>query len=267
MTLALLVGAALLVAANPPDGRDALLRARQLYNSAQYDMAIAAAEEARGRAGSADAASLISARARLERFRRSADPSDLMTARDRLKQVRPEGLDPRDRVELIVGLGESLFLDDRFGASAEFFASALGRAESLPPQVREGVLEWWASAVDRDAQSRPSSDRAPRYHAIVERMQTELQRDPYSAPAAYWVAAGARALGDLEWAWDAAVAGWVRSAYTGGRRETLRADLDRLVQQAIIPERVRQLPAANRDADEAAAGLRREWDEIKQRWD
>lgn len=264
-----LVIVALLSAAEPRPARgdrEPLIRARQLYNSQQYDLAIAAAEEARSRSGSMDAAALVSARAHLERFRRGADPADLVAARDQLKQVRPEALDPRDRVELVVGLGEALFLDDRFGASAEIFASALGRAEALSPEARDGMLDWWASAMDRDAQTRPLADRSTLYRGLVDRMSEELQRDPYSVPAAYWVAAGARAIGDLDRAWSAAIAGWVRAAYAGTRRDSLRSDLDQLVQQAIIPERARQIATANLDAEQTAASLRAEWDQVKQHW-
>lgn len=260
---------ALMAAAEPRSARldrESLVRARQLYNSQQYDLAIAAAEEARSRSGSEDAAALVSARAHLERFRRGADPADLVAAREQLKGVRPEALDPRDRVELVLGLGESLFLDDRFGAAAEILASALGRADALPPDARAGVLDWWASAMDRDAQMRPLADRVSIYRALVDRMSDELAQDPYSAPAAYWVAAASRALGDLDRAWSAAIAGWVRAAYVGTRSDGLRTDLDRLVQQAIIPERVRQMAVVNHEAEQAAAGLRAEWDQVKQAW-
>jgi hypothetical protein len=47
--------------------KDALTRARQLYNQAQYDEAIAAATEARRVAAVADAAGVVLARAHLER--------------------------------------------------------------------------------------------------------------------------------------------------------------------------------------------------------
>ena len=45
-------------------------------------------------------------------------------------------------------------------------------------------------------------------------------------------------------AWDAAIAGWVRARLAGARSATLRADLDKLVLQGIIPDRVRPLPPA-----------------------
>jgi hypothetical protein len=72
------------------------------------------------------------------------------------------------------------------------------------------------------------------------------------------------ASGDLELAWDLALAGWVRSVLAPDKGVALRADLDRLVTQALIPERVKRL--AN-EPDAAAAGrFTAEWDEAKTRW-
>src|SRR5919107_1617843 len=65
----------------------------------------------------------------------------------------------------------------------------------------------------------------------------EARRDPSSAAAAYWVAAAARGLGQLDRAWQAAMAAWVRTGLTQDRAAALRADLDRLVVTAIIPGR------------------------------
>ena len=43
-------------------------------------------------------------------------------------------------------------------------------------------------------------------------MSAELATDGGSAPASYWLAVAARGTGDLERAWQAAIAGWVRAS-------------------------------------------------------
>ena len=65
-------------------------------------------------------------------------------------------------------------------------------------------------------------------------------------------------------AWDAAIAGWVRARLAGERSAPLRADLDKLVLDGIIPDRVRTTPLDRRA--EAEAGLRAEWSLVKERW-
>ena len=96
-------------------------------------------------------------------------------------------------------------------------------------------------------------------------MSDELARDPYSVPAAYWARGGARASAISTGPGARRSRGGSVPRYVGqAQRRRSRADLDRLVQQAIIPERVRQMAAANHDADQAAARLRAEWDQVKQ---
>lgn len=244
--------------------RDALLRARQSYNRQQYDAAIEAAIEARGAPEFADAAGLVLARAHLERFRQSADSADRTAARDALTRIDPTRLGPVDRFELIVGLAESLYLDDEVGAAVEQFDLALGHTAGHDPGVRERLLDWWASAVDRQAQPAPVPLQGPLYTRIVRKMEEELRSNPGSAAASYWLVAGARGSGDLERAWDAAIAGWVRAPMAGDRRWALRADLDRIV-QAIIPERARQTSPPGESA-QAMTAMRVEWDALKQTW-
>src|SRR5262245_56284436 len=132
------------------DAKDPLARARQLYNERLFQEAIAAAEEAGKVAERADSADLIAARAYLERFRESAAPEDLDNARGRLRRINPERLGPRERSELIIGLGEGLYFDGAAGAAAGVFESVLDGA-ALTPAARERVLDWWASALDKDA--------------------------------------------------------------------------------------------------------------------
>jgi hypothetical protein len=240
-----------------------LARARALYNAGDYDAAIAAAVEARKIPAAAEPALLVLARAHLERYRQRADPADLTAAREELQGVRLQALAPRDRVDLIVGYGQSLFLSEAFGAAAELFDTALAQGTPIPPRARALILDWWASALDREAQARPIDRRTPIFEKIETRMQEELYRDPASAPAAYWLVVAARGAGDLERAWDAAIAGWVRASLNPESASILRADIDRFVTQALIAERARNRP---RESGDPAVALRGEWELIKSQW-
>ena len=246
-------------AADPP----VLSRARALYNAADYEGAITAAALARMQPGAADAAALVDARARLERYRQSADPTDLSSARDALSEIRSALLSPRDQVDFLIGLGQSLYFTDLFGAAAELFDTALARRALLPARDRMMLLDWWATALDREAQVATAPRRARLAGQIAARMQEELRVDPGSAPANYWLAVAARGSGDLDAAWDAAVAAWVRASFGPGTSE-LRADIDRLVTQALIPERAHARPA--REQADVADSLRSQWNLIKEQW-
>jgi hypothetical protein len=241
-----------------------LARARALYNAADYDGAIAAATMARADAASADAAALVLGRAHLERFRLRSDAADLASARAALSLVRAPALIPRDQLDLLVGLGQSLFLGENFGAAAELFDTALSRGAALPERDRWLLLEWWATALEKEAHRRPLDRRPAVFERVVARMEDELRADPGNAPANYWLALSARGAGDLDRAWHAAMAGWVRAGLRPDRAAAVRADLDRLVTQALIPERARSRPA--REQPEATAALRAEWDALKNQW-
>jgi hypothetical protein len=241
-----------------------LAKARALYNAGDFDGAISAAAVSRRVTESADASALVIARSHLERYRQRADPADLAAAREALGSVRSAALTPRDQVDLLVGLGQSLYLGEVFGAAAELFDTALSRATLLPERDRLLLLDWWATALDREAQTRAPERRTRIFERIGERMETELRQDPANTVANYWLAVSARGLGDVDRAWDAAVAAWVRSTLKPESAETLRSDLDRLVTQALIPERARTRPA--REQPESLAALRAEWDLVKQQW-
>ena len=244
--------------------QDELVRARQLYNQQLYNLAIDSANTARHTPQLADAATLVIARSLLERFRKEAAAADLDAARTELQQIRPAGLSPSDQAELIIALGELLYLDDQPGAAAVEFERALDRVESASAS-HERVLDWWASAVDRQAQMRPEAERAPLYSRIIARMEDELRRNAASAVASYWLVAGARGSGDLDRAWDAAFAAWARAPLTGDGRTQLRADLEQIVTQAIIPERARLIAPAG-GAAQTVAAIRAEWTALKQAW-
>jgi len=243
---------------------DPLTEARRLYNQGQYDQAFDAAKEALGSPATMSSARLIMGRARLERFRQAAVARELDDARADLRAVDPRALDARERIELQVGLGELLYLEDRFGPAAELLDPVVDSSAALAPDAHERALDWWATALDRQAQSLPAVERALLYPRITTRMEQELRRDPSSAPAAYWLAASARAAGDLDRAWAAASAGWIRATLGRDRGLALRADLDALVTQAIIPDRAARLPA--RERRQAAATMAAEWDAFKKIW-
>jgi hypothetical protein len=247
-------------AASAADPKDALERARLLYNQHQYERAVTAAEEARRAPERADSADLIAARAYLEQYRETAAAEDLANARDRLRRISPQRFVPNERTEFIVGLGEALYFDDAAGAAAALFDSVLASRDNLLGDARERVLDWWASAVDRDAKPRSEIERQGLYHKIRDRMASELAANPASAAATYWAAAAARGQGDLQAAWDAAQAGWVRAPLTTEQSASLRGDLDNLVLRAIIPERAR-VQAQSADT------LRMEWERFKLRWE
>ena len=251
--------------AKAADAKDPLARARQLYNDRQFEAAIAAAEEAGKAPERADSADLIAARAYLERFRESAAPEDLANGRDRLRRINPERLNPRERAELIIGLGEGLYFDGAAGAAAGVFESVLAGGVTLAPAARERVLDWWASALDKDVRGGrggvpvSETERQAVYQNIRDRMQMELSADPANATASYWLTAAAWGQGDHQAAWDAALAGWVRAPLASDHGAELRGDLDRLVQRGIIPERARALA-------QPVAVLQAEWDGFKERW-
>lgn len=256
-----LTGAGSMAWANEPP---ALAKARTLYNAGDFDGAIDAASVARKDEAWADAAALVVARSHLELYRERADAEDLSAARAALGAVRAASLMPRDQVDLIVGLGQSLYLSEIYGAAAELFDTALSRASLLAPRDRLLLLDWWATALDREAQSRPPDRRVRVFERISARMNEEIQRDPGSAVANYWLAVSARGAGDIDGAWNSAVAAWVRSTLSPDTTSRLRDDLDRLVTQALIPERSRTVTA--REPQEAVAALKTEWELIKQQW-
>ena len=238
---------------------DPLARARTLYNQGQFDNAITAAEQARLTPARADAADLVAARAYLERFRASAVPADLVNARDRLRRLDPQRFAAQERTEYAVGVGETLFFDAAYGAAANVFDPVLQSRDLLTGDARERVLDWWASSLDREVKPRLEADRQGVYQRIRVRMAEELATHPGSAVASYWLAAAPRAQGDLQSAWDAALAGWVRAPLTADHGAALRADLDRLVLRAIVPDRAK-------GSAQTAETLRTQWEQFKERW-
>ncbi len=152
-----------------------------------------------------------------------------------------------------------MFFDAAFGAAADVFDSVIRSGGLVTGDVRERVLDWWASAIDRGAKQRPDIERQALYQTIRSRMGDELAIHPGSGAAAYWLANAARLQGDLPAAWAAAQAGWVRAPLAADHGVASRGDLDRLVLEAIAPDRAKAL-AQPPDA------LRLQWEQFKQLW-
>ena len=262
LALVLLIGASLPLLAQT--ARADLAKARTLYNQKQFDEAIVAATQARRQPDVADMAAIVLARAHLERYRERSDPSDLSAAREALSAVRATTLDVRDQTELILALGQSLFLEDEFGAAAEMLESGLERATTADPALAEAMMEWWGSSIERLAGTKSRDPRHALFRRLFAGASDELARHPTSAAAIYWSAAALRGAGDLERAWDAAVAGWVRSRLLGERSTALRADLDRLVLEGIVPDRVRHLVSEQQAGAESQ--LKADWELVKEKW-
>ncbi len=260
--LALLI--AVLVSASAEATRADLARARSLYNQRQFDQAIEAATVAQRTPATASAATVVLARAHLERYRERADPVDLATARTALGTVISEDLEASDRVDFLMALGQALFLQDDYGAAARLFESGLSNAEAIGPAPHEAMLDWWGSAIERYAENLERDKRPAAFARLADRMALELAHNPGAAAAGYWIVVAARGSGDAVAAWDAAIASWVRARMAGTRAATLRADLDKLVLEGIIPDRARMVPVDRRDQE--TSELRAEWELIKQRW-
>jgi hypothetical protein len=241
---------------------DLLATARRLYNEGNFDAALIAARQAAANPSRASSARLVLGRIHLERHRQSSMAGELENARTELRAVDVRALDSRERVELQIGLAALLYYEEHFGAAAELLDPIVAASATLAPDAHERALDWWATALDRQAQA--STDRVSAFVRLAERMEQELKRDPASVPANYWLAAAARAAGDLDRAFAAASAGWIRAMLLGDRGVALRADLDRLMTQAIIPDRAARLP--QRERRSAATTMTADWENFKKSW-
>ena len=239
-------------------------RARTLYNQRQFDAAIEAAAVAQKTPLTADAATVVLARAHLERYRERANPEDLSAARTALGTVRVVNLDARDNIDFLMALGEALFFEDDCGAAAILFESGIDAAVAQGAPTAESMLEWWGSAMERYADGLEREPRVASFSRLRDRMTRELSRNPASAAAAYWIVVGTRGAGEPIEAWEAAIAGWVRARLAGPYSARLRADLDKLVLEGIIPDRVRAVAPDRRTQTES--DLKTEWTVVKERW-
>jgi len=250
---------------------DPVTRARQAYNLQHFDEAVTLASVARQTPALANSASLVLARALLERFRRAGDVADVATARQALLSIDPARLVVDEAVELHLGTAELLFVDDQYGAAAELFEVALDRTGMVALGQRDHVLEWWAASLDRHAQLVPEAERQARYRRLLTRVEQEAARGPASVVVTYWLAAAARGVDDPDRAWSLVIAGWIQAPLISpgvagaARATTLRSDLDRLMVDAIIPERARRA-APPSDPIALKVALAAEWTAIKARW-
>ena len=261
--LAALLTVGLMVTA-PLAAQDTLNDARRLYNEGKYEAAERAARTALATPRTSNSARVVLGRALLELFRETASQEHFAQAREALRSVNADQLDVMERVELMLGVGQGLFLEDRFAAAAEVIEPMIVPSTALGPVAHDRALDWWASALDRHAQSRPIGERGPIYARISDRMASEILRDTGSAPANYWLAAAARSSGDIEGAWNTAMASWVRSILGRDRGVALRGDLDRLVIQGIIPDRAARI--GGKEPNMVIAGLVGEWEAFKASW-
>ncbi len=265
---ALALVAALIGSMGQTPAPDALTRARQAYNDGRFDAAIGAAREAERTPATENAARVVLGRALLDRARATVDGlADFEAARRAFALVRPQELGAGDRVEFLVGLGVLLFeegcAEGCFAGAAEFFEQALDRSATAGAD-REAIFEWWAGALDHQAQHGPEPDRPALYRRILARAEAERAARDESASAAYWVAAGARGVGDFERAWGAAIAGWIQARYLGPRGQKLRVDLNALVKDVLLPERARALVPD--DPMPRLELLQQQWDALTARY-
>ncbi len=252
--------------AGPVRDAEALAEARRLYNLGRYEAAIEVAATIGEHSATRQQALLVLGRSRLERFRETSAEGDLAQGRAELAGIDASRLSERERIELVVGLGQALFLDNEFRAAAEVFTSALDHAMALGAHARDQLIDWWATALDRYAQTRAVTDRPAIYDRLVEFTEQELRRDAGAASASYWQAAALRLRGDVERAWDAALAGWVRALLTPDRGAALRLELDALVRDGIVPDRARRFSGAGQDPEQIAAAMLEEWELFKRKW-
>ncbi len=232
-----------------------LKRARTLYNSGEFDQALEAATALLNRPDLAPSATLIIARSRLERFRRLGDPQELATARQDLRSLIPRNLAPQELIEWQIGLGMALFLEEQAGPAAEIFKAVMpsARARLTQPEF-EKLLEWWGSTMSRLAESLNGDARKQAYERFRSDVRLELERNPLSAPATYWLVVSSRGAGDLDGAWSAAIAGWIRAGgHPDGRQ--LRSELEVFVTQTLIPERAQSRTGQRLDSKATMAEI------------
>ena len=179
------VAAVLLCLADRPpraaDDDDPLARARQLYNQRQFDAAVRRPRRRGGRRHAPTAPTWSPRAPTSSGFATSAASDDLTNARERLRRIDPERFDGRASASsIIVGLGETLFFD---GASRRrrrrVRLGARHAATRCAGDARERVLDWWASAVDREARAALRHRTARRsISGSATRMRDELAAHP-----------------------------------------------------------------------------------------
>ena len=96
-------------------------------------------------------------------------------------------------------------------------------------------------------------------------MGRELRDDPANGAANYWQVVAARGVGDLDRAWSAAIAGWVRSTLDpGGNGAAARAISTAWWSRPSSPSV--PVPIRSGRAPDQVEMLRAEWALVKQNW-
>ena len=150
-------------------------------------------------------------------------PGRLVAGARRTPDVDPAALELRDRMDLVIGLGETLFFDEHYRAAADFFESTLDHGQLLGTGgARPGArLVGHGGRSPRARRCRPAI-AAEAFDRLIARMEGGAPpRAATSAAAAYWLAAAAFARGHVDRAWNAAIAGYVRgllATQTAARR-------------------------------------------------
>lgn len=264
-----LVAVALVAFPRPAAAQKELKQARQLYNTSNFDEAIQAAEPSLDKPKIAASAALIIARSRLERFRISGDQADLTAARQELTALNPRKLTPQESIEWQMGLGETLVFENQFGPASEIFASLFPAARTrFTAAQMDKLVEWWANSTARFAETFSGTARSESYGHMLLTLRTSLQLDPPSRAGTYWLVVASRGVGDLEGAWNAAVAGWIRAGSMQGG-DQLREDLEQYMMQTVIPERARARTGQRQGTSVTTleiAAMTRQWRTLTQRW-
>jgi hypothetical protein len=261
--------AAALCLPRPAAAQSELERARRHYNAGHFDAAIASAEGARRKAVNAPASALIIARSRLELFRLLGNPEDLNAARTELIAIDLRPLSRQEMLEWQIGLGEALFLDNLPGPASEMFRAVIpsARAQLTSTEI-EKLIDWLATSISVVAEGANGAARLDEYRELRTVCEGELDHEPASRAATYWMVAALRGTGDLDRAWNSAIAGWIRASAVP-RADGLQADLDRLVVRTIIPERAQVRTGQRLDAPNtiaAIAMMTAEWHSVTGRW-
>ena len=145
----------------------------------------------------ADAAALVLARAHLERYRSQSNPVDLATARDTLAAIRPEALSSRDQIDLLIGLGQTLYLGDAFGAGGRLFRhGARARIDAVAPRPAAAARLVGDGPRSRGADAPARSPRAAVRPAggPHERRTADRAGQPRSPTTGSWPRRGAKAI-------------------------------------------------------------------------
>ena len=186
-------------------------------------------------------------------------PASSTRRKANLRAVDSRALDQSERIELQVGLAALLYYEDRFGAAAELLEPVVDSSATLAPDAHERALDWWATALDRQAQAQPAGERATSISgspngwssscgAIPDRApRTTGWPRPRAAPATS-IAPGRRR-----------PPGWIRASLAPDGGVALKADLDRLVTTAIIPDRAARLPPREQALTQARLGTSMNW--------